>query len=190
MSTTPRTDAARGFHDMETAVDAEEMAKLETELAEARAKLADEQTRSAYANNQSKTLADVVMRQTDEINGLRAEVQKSAGEWATLMSDVHDYFADEKADRSRGRVTLLLTLLGSLRSQRDEARAEVERLREDKARLDWMESAGPGVWSEGDPMEETCYWVVGTFEDEANPAREFKGLTFRAAIDAARKGTP
>jgi len=35
MSTTPRTDAARGFHDMDTAVSAEDMAQLETELAAA-----------------------------------------------------------------------------------------------------------------------------------------------------------
>ena len=32
MNTTPRTDAARGFHDMDTAVSAEDMAQLETEL--------------------------------------------------------------------------------------------------------------------------------------------------------------
>lgn len=32
MSTTPRTDAARGFHDMDTAVSDEDMAQLETEL--------------------------------------------------------------------------------------------------------------------------------------------------------------
>ena len=32
MSTTPRTDAARGFHDMDTAVSAEDMAQLETEF--------------------------------------------------------------------------------------------------------------------------------------------------------------
>ena len=36
MSTTPRTDAARGFHDMDTAVSAEDMAQLETELAAAK----------------------------------------------------------------------------------------------------------------------------------------------------------
>lgn len=36
MSTTPRTDAARGFHDMDTAVSAENMAQLETELAAAK----------------------------------------------------------------------------------------------------------------------------------------------------------
>ena len=39
MSTTPRTDAARGFHDMDTAVSAEDMAKIETELARLRADL-------------------------------------------------------------------------------------------------------------------------------------------------------
>ena len=36
MSPTPRTDAARGFHDMDTAVSAEDMAQLETELAAAK----------------------------------------------------------------------------------------------------------------------------------------------------------
>ena len=36
MSDTPRTDAARGFHDMDTAVSAEDMAQLETELADAK----------------------------------------------------------------------------------------------------------------------------------------------------------
>ena len=35
MSTTPRTDKARGFHDMDTAVSAEDMAQLENELAAA-----------------------------------------------------------------------------------------------------------------------------------------------------------
>jgi len=39
MSTTPRTDAARGFHDMDTAVSAEDMAKIETELAAEREKV-------------------------------------------------------------------------------------------------------------------------------------------------------
>ena len=44
MSTTPRTDAARGFHDMDTAVSAEDMAQLETELAEAKASFKEERT--------------------------------------------------------------------------------------------------------------------------------------------------
>ena len=42
MNTTPRTDAARGFHDMDTAVSAEDMAQLETELAEAKANFKEE----------------------------------------------------------------------------------------------------------------------------------------------------
>ncbi len=44
MSTTPRTDAARGFHDMDTAVSAEDMAQLETELTEAKANFKEERT--------------------------------------------------------------------------------------------------------------------------------------------------
>ena len=79
----------------------------------------------------SETVVDVdFARELERENAkLRAELGKLNGEWATLMSDVHDYFAGEKADRSRGRVTLLLTLLGSLRSQRDDARAELEAAR-------------------------------------------------------------
>jgi hypothetical protein len=42
----------------------------------------------------------------------------------TVMADIHDYFKDEKADRTRGRATLILTLLGNLRHERDEARRE------------------------------------------------------------------
>ena len=42
MSTTPRTDAARGFHDMDTAVSAEDMARLEIELTEAKASFKEE----------------------------------------------------------------------------------------------------------------------------------------------------
>jgi hypothetical protein len=186
MSTTPRTDAAikdvdvafLGYDGLSSApepyVEVDFARQLETELTEARAKLADEKTRSACANNQAKTLADVVLRQTDEINGLRAEVQKSAGEWATLMSDVHDYFADEKADRSRGRVTLLLTLLGSLRTQRDEARAEVERLRGLLAFARCPDCDGSGIAVRSLNMEEPeieqCRWCYER--------------------DAARKATP
>ena len=42
MSTPPRTDAARGFHDMDTAVSAEDMAQLETEFTEAKASFKEE----------------------------------------------------------------------------------------------------------------------------------------------------
>lgn len=49
-----------------------------------------------------------------------AEVElRNTAEWATLMADVHDYFADERADRGHGRVRLVLTLLGQLRCERD-----------------------------------------------------------------------
>jgi hypothetical protein len=132
MSATPRTDAARGFYDMETAVDAEEMAKIETELAEARAKLADELTRSAYANNQSKTLADVVMRQTDEINGLWAEVEDARRLLANVKTEAAENLKLVNAmcerflglDDAYSITTLNELLLGKV----DTMRAEVERL--------------------------------------------------------------
>ena len=43
-STTPRTDAARGFYDMDTAVSAEDMEQLETELTEVKANFKEERT--------------------------------------------------------------------------------------------------------------------------------------------------
>ena len=58
MSTTPRTDAARGFHDMDTAVSAEDMAQLETELTEAKANFKEERTfRIAEIKEQMRELA-------------------------------------------------------------------------------------------------------------------------------------
>lgn len=41
------------------------------------------------------------------------------GEWSTLMADITDYYKDERADRSRGRATLVITLLGGIRIERD-----------------------------------------------------------------------
>jgi hypothetical protein len=192
MSATPRTDAARGFHDMETAVDAEEMAKLETELAEAkalinkllhdpnyvggvlhwvqkhdalmlqlaevRAKLAGEQTRSAYANNQAKTLADVVLRQTDEINGLRAEVERLTKGLAQLP----EASADEL--KRRGLVVI--------------AKSEVERLREDKARL----VSG---------INDALMHLNVNYDIDGQRMRDSDAAdALNAALDAARKGTP
>lgn len=75
------------------------------------------------------TFADFARTLETELEASRKEVELNTAEWATLMADVHDYFKDERCDRGHGRVRLLLTLLGGLRCQRDDARAEVERLR-------------------------------------------------------------
>ncbi len=46
----------------------------------------------------------------------------------TIMADVHDYFGDERADRSGGRARVIVTLLGNLRCERDNLRKRVKEL--------------------------------------------------------------
>jgi hypothetical protein len=76
-----------------------------------------------FARTLERSLA-ATRKRGEELEEQLAERLPDTLDWHTVMSDVHDYFADEKADRSRGRGTLLLTLLGNLRCQRDEAREE------------------------------------------------------------------
>ena len=69
-STTPRTDAARGFHDMDTAVSAEDMAKLETELAAAKKRIADCEFVMAHRY-------DIIERQEPRCNEANARAEKA-----------------------------------------------------------------------------------------------------------------
>src|ERR1700676_628117 len=62
----------------------------------------------------------LLRRQLEELEA------RNTGEWSTLMASVQEDFKDERADRGRGRVTLVLTLLGQLRNDRDEARRQLE----------------------------------------------------------------
>lgn len=61
-----------------------------------------------------------------EAKAVEAERSKNEGEWSTLMADLQDYYADEKADRTRGRITHVFTLLGGLRAERDALKTETE----------------------------------------------------------------
>jgi hypothetical protein len=78
MSDTPRTDAARGFHDMDTAVSAEDMAQLESEL------VAAIQISAKYENRYFKTIA--------ELADMKARAEKAEADTARLdwlsVSDV------------------------------------------------------------------------------------------------------
>jgi S-adenosylhomocysteine hydrolase len=82
MSTTPRTDAARGFHDMDTAVSAEDMAKLETELAVANKRIADCEAR-AVAN----TVAAIIEKNAALRYAKNAEYWQSCAEKAEARLD-------------------------------------------------------------------------------------------------------
>lgn len=70
MSDTPRTDAVRGFFDMETAVPAEEMEKLERELSAALARIKRLEEASGlalgYASKGDFEAADAVLAQAKE----------------------------------------------------------------------------------------------------------------------------
>jgi hypothetical protein len=80
MSTTPRTDAARGFHDMDTAVSAEDMAKIETELTRLRAENEDLAIRAGLrlsALDYEKLNAEALKARTEKAEAeLAAEREK------------------------------------------------------------------------------------------------------------------
>lgn len=100
----------------------------ETAMAAAR-ELASVEAELYKAEIGNQILKEMVLSQDTELTALRADLAAATisnhGEWSTLMADVHDYFADEKADRSGGRVRIVLTLLARLRSERDRLRADL-----------------------------------------------------------------
>ena len=85
MSTTPRTDAARGFYDMDTAVSAEDMEQLETELAAAKKRIADCEF---VMDHRYK----IIERQEQRCNEANARAEKAEADTARLdwlsVSDV------------------------------------------------------------------------------------------------------
>ena len=90
-STTPRTDAARGFHDMDTAVSAEDMAKLETELAAAKKRIADCEFVMAHRY-------DIIERQEPRCNEANARAEKAEAALADHITalEIADRSADEQ----------------------------------------------------------------------------------------------
>lgn len=70
----------------------------------------------------------------------------------------------------------LLRKFANMREERDELRAEVERLKADAARLDWLENAKSAEYREGARGWSLNGWS-GPYSD-----------TIREAIDAAMKG--
>ncbi len=104
-STTPRTDAARGFHDMDTAVSAEDMAKLETELAamtfraeKAEAELAAAKKRIADCEFVMAHRYDIIERQEPRCNEANARAEKAEAALADHITalEIADRSADEQ----------------------------------------------------------------------------------------------
>ncbi len=87
MSATPRTDAARGFHDMDTAVSAEDMAKLENELAAANKRIADCEFLMEHRYN-------IIERQDAAMQRAFARAEKAEARLAFLIEN-GDKFLDE-----------------------------------------------------------------------------------------------
>lgn len=68
-----------------------------------------------------------------------------------------------------------------------ELEAEVARLREDSARLDWLDANGFTAYRQIDPLDGLSDHCVVVHETQ-KPRRGNVAATARAAIDAARKG--
>ena len=66
-----------------------------------------------------------------------------------------------------------------------ELERELAALREDKARMDWLEKARPIAWALGSAQSGEYWLLTDIGEKHPEEAEEF--ATLRAAIDAARK---
>ena len=109
MSTTPRTDAARGFHDMDTAVSAEDMARLEIELTESKADFKEERrfliAEIKELNAELDHLrAELALREAEYLMGALRMVTESADRWQ---------FRAEKAEAECLEQARLLGLSGN-----------------------------------------------------------------------------
>jgi hypothetical protein len=93
MSTTPRTDAARGFYDMDTAVSAEDMAQLETEFTEAKASFKEER----------QFLIAEIKEQMRELARLRTDLERFTGHGLLDCHAICDQRDAAVAERDRLR---------------------------------------------------------------------------------------
>lgn len=134
MSTTPRTNAARGFHDMDTAVFAEDMAQLETEFTEAEASFKEErQFLIAEIKEQMRELA----RLRDENKLLRTAQKISEDSDEAIVMEVISLRADRTYNHEC--INRLASATGTLgeRSEKvvDIALSTIDRLREENKLL-------------------------------------------------------
>jgi predicted nuclease with TOPRIM domain len=117
-STTPRTDAARGFYDMDTAVSAEDMEQLETELTEVKANFKEERTFLVA-----------------EIKELNAEVERLKKDNSDMGTWVGCKMLQPEWDSFKKSLEII-----------DHWQARAEKAEADTARMDWLEKESPEDW--------------------------------------------
>jgi hypothetical protein len=86
--------------------------------------------------------------------------------------------------RLRGEIMEIEAQLATAIRERDEAREDAKRLREDKARLDWLEKSGGQLTKRG---RERTADDIGVFWEYENGDFSYEGKVLRAALDAARQ---
>lgn len=166
MSDTPRTDAAEFHVDDDCSVQdgmvvsSEVSRKLEIELAEA-IRVAN------YWKAEASKECTLAQRANKERDELRAEIERLKARTAELTESLVSAESREDAQKRQAH---------SNYADYREALAEVERLKADKARLDWLEKAKSAEYCEG-PRGWSLNGWSGPYHD-----------TLRAAIDAAMKG--
>jgi len=131
-----------------------------------------------------------------ERDSLRAEVERLTRENANLRSvmiaaaeEIHEHWDAHCDSDGYGPANLMRRLEAGIPSEYAykagdfaRMRAEVERLREDAERLDFITEHRVLV----SPEFEGC-WDATRYDDEPEPVASFSGATPRAAIDAARE---
>ena len=132
----------------------------------------------------------------DSTDSLRAEVERLKRENANLRSvmiaaaeEIHEHWDAHCDSDGYGPANLMRRLEAGIPSEYAykagdfaRMRAEVERLREDAERLDFITEHRVLV----SPEFEGC-WDATRYDDEPEPVASFSGATPRAAIDAARE---
>ena len=104
---------------------------------------------------------------------LGRELHTMRGEWSTLMADIQDYYADEKADHGNGRVRLVFSLLSNLRIERDDLKSQlaeakaagVARLaKAEELERQWLDTHAACMDESCDDVEKHCT-CVGTLRE-------------------------
>ena len=145
-STTPRTDAARGFHDMDTAVSAEDMAQLETELAEAKASFKEERT---FLIAEIKELnAEVERLKKDNSDmGTWVGCKMLQPEWDSFKKSL-EVIEHWKTRAELAEASAKLWEADALRYANNTEfwKTRAEKAEADTARMDWLEKESPEDW--------------------------------------------
>lgn len=112
------------------------------------------------------------------------QIACEAASLSELFKAAYKHFIPhEKIHAAMADVALLQTLLSALRSASLADKAEIEGLKRDRERLDWIEIHECAIgWPHPENFD---YWI---FSDGGGP--DYNGTTLREAIDKASSPTP